>query len=95
MTNRLATTSLLALAALAGCAATPSSPTTDANFGNAVRALVQQQTLDPQAGQRNAQAVPAADGRSVGEAGERYVDSFRKPPPTTIVNVLGGAAAQR
>ncbi len=93
MTTRHPLSLGLVLALLAGCAPVPSAPESDARFGVAVRSILQQQTLDPQASERNAQSLAATDGRSTAEAGERYLDSWRKPPPTTVINVLGGSGA--
>jgi len=74
------------LLALGGCAAT-ASPEWDARFGDSVRILSSQQLIDPDSPVRNAQMQPPTDGRTVREARERHVESYRTPPPTTVINV--------
>jgi len=78
------------VAALGGCAAT-ASPEWDARFGDSARALKAQQLIDPAAPSRNAQTIRPTDGRSVREAGERYVETYRSPPPTTVINIGVGS----
>jgi len=82
-------TSMLAAAcllALGGCAAT-ASPEWDARFGESARMLSAQQVIDPAAPTRNAQSVPRTDGRTAREAADRHVESYRKPPPTNVINI--------
>lgn len=74
------------LLALGGCAAT-ASPDWDARFGDSVRILKAQQLIEPDAPARNAQASPPTDGRTAREAMDRHVESYRSPPPTTVINV--------
>ena len=74
------------LLALGGCAAT-ASPDWDARFGDSVRILKAQQLIEPDAPTRNAQAIPPTDGRTVHEAMIRHVESYRSPPPTTVINI--------
>ena len=76
--------------ALGGCAAT-ASPDWDARFGDSSRALKAQQLIDPAAPTRNAQTTRPADGRSVREAGDRYLETYRSPPPTTVINIGVGS----
>ncbi|OGB32995.1 MAG: hypothetical protein A3F78_21950 [Burkholderiales bacterium RIFCSPLOWO2_12_FULL_61_40] len=76
----------LCLLILGGCAAS-GSPQWDAQFGDRVRSLNAQQLITPQAPTHNAQATPATDGRSAREAMSRHVESYRSPPPTTVINV--------
>ena len=80
---------LAAIVLLGGCAST--SPDWDARFGDASRQLRAQQLIDPNAPLRNQGAVMAADGRSTLEANERYVDSFKAPPTTNVINIGVGA----
>jgi hypothetical protein len=83
------------LAALGGCAAS-ASPQWDAAFGDRSRALSAQQVMDLEAPIRHAGASPSADGRTVHEAMERHVDSYRKPPPSNVINIgVGGGSAAR
>jgi hypothetical protein len=74
------------LLALGGCAAT-ASPEWDARFGAGARTLNSQQLIDPAAPVKNAQAQAHADGRTVREASERQVESFRSPPPASVINI--------
>ncbi len=75
---------------LCGCAAT-ASPDWDARFGDNARALAAQQVIDPAAPTRNAQTSPRADGRSAREASERHAETYRNPPPTSVINIGVGA----
>jgi hypothetical protein len=74
------------LAVCGGCAAS-GSPGWDARFGDSVRTLQAQQAIDPAAATRNAQATPRTDGRSVREAGERHLETYRNPPATSVINI--------
>jgi len=74
------------LLALGGCAAS-ASPEWDAQFGDHVRILNAQQLIDPDAPTRNAQTNPRTDGRTTREAMDRHVESYRAPPPTTVINI--------
>jgi hypothetical protein len=74
----------------AGCAAS-TSPDFDSRFGDASRALRAQQLIDANAPKRNADAQPATDGRTMREAVDRQVESFKQPPPTNIINIGVGA----
>lgn len=80
-----------AAALLAGCAGTASE--WERTFGDASRQLRAQQLIDPAAPQRNQGAALTSDGRSTREATERYVDSFKAPPPTNVINIGVGAGA--
>jgi hypothetical protein len=75
---------------LGGCAAS-GSPDYDSRFGDAARALNAQQLLDPQAPTRNAGVTKPSDGRTVREAMDRQVDSFKQPPATNVINIGVGA----
>lgn len=83
-------------ATLGGCAAT-ASPGWDSRFGDSARTLAAQQLIDPAAPARNAQSMPATDGRTTRLAADSHVDSYRNPPSTTVVNigVGGGGGAGR
>lgn len=74
------------LLALGGCAAT-ASPGWDARFGDSARTLNSQQLVDPAAPVKNAQVQPRADGRTVREASERQVDTWRTPPAPSVINI--------
>jgi hypothetical protein len=74
------------LLALGGCVAT-ASPEWDARFGTSARTLNSQQLIDPAAPLKNAQAQARSDGRTVREAGERQVETYRNPPPPSVINI--------
>lgn len=86
MRNTKLSGAVLCLLVLGGCAAS-ASPDWDAQFGDRVRSLNAQQLITPQAPTNNAQATPSTDGRSTREAMNRHVESYRSPPPTTVINV--------
>ena len=75
----------------AGCTTATGSPGYDSRFGDAARTLRAQQLIDPDAPRRNADTQPPVDGRTVREAVDRQVDSFKKPPATNIINIGVGA----
>ena len=83
--------SAASLLALGACAAT-ASPDWDARFGDSARALRAQQVIDPAAPTRNAQATPPTAGRTVQEAGVRQVESYRSPPPASVINIGVGTS---
>lgn len=74
------------LVVLGGCAAT-ASPEWDSRFGDSSRALKAQQLIDPAAPTRNAQTTSPTAGRTVREANDRHVESYRSPPPTNVINI--------
>ena len=85
-------TSVLALAALAGCAST--TPHLDSKFGQAVNAAKAQQTIDPEAAKK-ADAAVGVDGAAAKEALDRYRESFKSPPPATnIINIGIGSGGR-
>lgn len=79
---------IAALLLQAGCAAT-ASPNTDAKFGDALRVMRAQQSIDPAAARRNGTKVPASDGQLVRGAVDSLRDTGKAPAPSTI----GGAGA--
>ena len=76
------------LSLLAGCVAI--HPDVDQHYGQAVTAAKDTQTLNPQA-TRNPNAVSGIDGMAAKETMDRYVDSFKAPPPTMNVINIGGS----
>lgn len=80
---------LAAPALLAGCAISP-TPNYDARFGDAVRQARQAQILNPQP---RAAAVQGLDGMAAKAASDRYVNSFKSPPPPVNVINIGGSLA--
>lgn len=83
--------------AVAGC--TSPTPAFDARFGESVRHLTAQQTLNPQATLANRDRVPEGlEGRPARETIERYNRSFESPPPPTqnfMIGNTGGAQGAR
>ena len=82
------------LIGLSGCAET--TPELDARYGDAVRNLRAQQTLDPQAGERNALRPMVLDGKAARAVMDNYRDSYRVPPsearsPQTVIGIGSGA----
>jgi hypothetical protein len=81
-----------AMGLLAGCVSI--HPELDQREGQAVTAAKDAQTFNPQAS-RNPKAVSGIDGRAAKETMDRYVDSFKTPPPTTnVINIGGGLGGQ-
>ena len=80
--------SLILLALLGGCAASP-TPNYDLRFGDAVRQARQQMTLNPNP---SSDPVAGMDGKAANEAVGRYQDSFKSPPPVVNVINIGGSA---
>ena len=76
------------VALLTACAST--TPTLDANFGNAVRQARAAQTLNPTASS-NRDPVLGIDGKAGAAAQERYQDSFKAPPKTFEIINIGGS----
>ena len=76
-----------ALSAQAGCVGI--HPEYDSRAGEAVVAARAMQTLNP--GGTNVNVVPGIDGRPAKETMDRYVESFKAPPPTVNVLNIGGS----
>ena len=83
--------SAAATAALSGGCAVTGTPDYDRLFGDGTRALTAQQIYDPRAPLRHAGVVPATDGRTMREALDRHVGSFKEPPATSVINIGVGA----
>jgi hypothetical protein len=96
MSNKICHGLLLTTAAfgfatmVAGCAATV-SPELDARFGDAVRAVREQQILNPGAAVSQ-DPVLGVEGAAAVSTQERYQDSFKSPPKTFEVLGIGGMA---
>lgn len=80
----------VAVMVFGGCAAS-GTPGYDSHFGEGTRALTAQQILDPKAPQRNASVVPPTDARTMREAMDRQVGSFKDPPATNVISIGVGA----
>jgi hypothetical protein len=80
--------------AVAGCAASGSAaPDYDLRFGNAVREARLRMTLNPQAA--SADPVSGMDGPAAHEAHERYLETYKAPPPVVnVINIGGGVSAR-
>ena len=68
---------IVLLGSLTGCSVS-TSPAFDSRFGDAVRTMARQQTLDPGASDKNQGLMLKGDGRMVERATERAVDSYRQ-----------------
>jgi hypothetical protein len=80
---------------LSGCAAT-GSPETDGRFGDSLRILQAGQLIAPDAPTRHGQTLPPSDGRTVSEAVQRQVESYRSPPPSNVIQIgVGGSSSGR
>ncbi len=78
---------------LAGCVS--AYPHRDLNFGQAVTSVKAAQTLYPEAGRARDPALTSGiDGRAARETMDRYVDTFKTPPPTINVLNIGGGLSQ-
>lgn len=88
MRNKKIIGTIVALALTAGCVSI--HPEVDERHGDAVRAATRAQILNPQ-GSGNAALAPGIDGRAAKETMDRYVDSFKSPPPNVNVINIGGA----
>jgi hypothetical protein len=75
---------------LSGCAAS-GTPGYDGLFGDAARALQAQQILDPESARRHAGLMRGTDGRTMREAMDRQVGSFKEPPATNVISIGVGA----
>ena len=79
---------LALFAMLGGCASR--TPHWDQTFGNAVRASIASQVLDP-AAVRNTNPVSGIDGRAARAAQARYEGSFMNPGPAEQGMTTGSA----
>ena len=68
-----------------GCA--PTSPRYDSHFGESVRMLTAQQTINPDAGSK--QVPEAMEGAAARETIVGYRDSFRDPPAPQNTFTIG------
>lgn len=76
------------LGLLAGCVSI--HPEVDQRYGQALTAARDAQTLNPQAA-HNPNAVAGIDGSAAKETMDRYVDTFKSPPPAMNVINIGGS----
>ncbi len=87
MTKKSTGVVVAGLGLLAGCVAI--HPQVDQRYGQAVTAARDAQTFNAQAS-RNPKAVSGIDGMAAKETMDRYVETFKAPPPTMNVINLGG-----
>jgi hypothetical protein len=90
MAGGMAMAGCMAALLLSGCAAS-GTPAYDSRFGDAARALQAQQVYDPQGPQRNAGVMRQTDGRTMREAMDRQLGSFKEPPTTNVISIGVGA----
>lgn len=82
---------LILLASLTATACVQTTPRWDAQFGNAVRAAIASQTIDPGAA-ANRDPVLGADSTAALGAQRRYEQSYAQPEskaPTFLINTAG------
>ena len=79
MTTLHIVTALSLVSVLTACAET--APRYETEFGNATRATLNAQIINPNAG-NNPDPVAGLDGRAANEAIENYQESFAEPKPT-------------
>jgi hypothetical protein len=89
MTKLNITAALLVTGVLSGCVET--APRYEAEFGNATRATLNVQIINPDAG-NNADPVGGLDGRAARDAINSYQKSFTNPEPTPNVFNIGVGA---
>ena len=77
---------------MAGCVAV--HPEVDRRAGEAVMSAQGAQTLNPRP-VRDPDAVSGIDGRAAKESMDRYVESFRAPPPNINVINIGGSLSDQ
>jgi hypothetical protein len=84
---------LIACAALVACAGPSATPDYDARFGDAVREARARMTLNPNP--PTAATAAGIDGRAAHEAQERYLESYKAPPPVVnVINIGAGRGGQ-
>jgi hypothetical protein len=75
---------------LSACASTGSAPSTEARFGESVRATLASQVIHPEAA-RNANPVLGIDGHAARGALKQYEKTFDAPPaPAALSLTIGG-----
>ena len=82
---------IVAMGLTAGCVSI--HPEVDQRYGEAVTTTTRAQTINPQ-GTRNPDVVSGIDGRAAKETMDRYVESFKAPPPTMNVINIGGSLSE-
>jgi type IV pilus biogenesis protein CpaD/CtpE len=90
MTTLKIATVLVSVAAL--CACVEPAPRYEAEFGNSIRATLNAQIINPDAG-NNPDPVAGLDGRAARDAINNYQKSFAKPEPAPNVFTLGVGAS--
>ncbi len=86
MTNLKIAIALSAVGLIAAC--TQPAPRFEAEFGNATRATLNAQIINPNAGS-NQDPVAGLDGRAARDAINSYQKSFAQPQPTENVFNIG------
>lgn len=84
--NKITLTLLLCL--MGGC--TTVTPNYDVKFGDALRAALVKQTINPDAG-KIPDSVTGIDGKASRESILQYQRTFKEPPPVVnVINIGGG-----
>lgn len=86
MTTLQITTVIMLAGVLSACVET--APRYEAEFGNATRATLKAQIINPDAG-NNPDPVAGLDGQAANDALENYQKSFAKPDPSPNVLNIG------
>ena len=88
MSKKITGVIVAGLGLLAGCVSI--HPEVDQRHGQAVTAARDAQMFNPQASQ-NPNAVAGIDGKAAKETMDRYLESFKSPPPPITVISVGGS----
>jgi hypothetical protein len=72
---------------------TGETPQLDAKFGDAVRSARAAQTIDPEAGTKNAGKQPTMDAESAVHSVQTLRETYKTPPPT--FTILGSPVQAR
>ena len=88
MFNKKIVATIAAVGSIAGCVSI--YPNVDQQYGEAVRAATRTQTLNPR-GTPGPKQASGIDGMAAKETMDRYVKSFKEPPPPINVINIGGA----
>lgn len=87
-TNTFHLISTLLLLAMAGCANT-TTPHYDQHYGEAVRTVIAQQTINPDAS-KNTDPVAGLDGKAAEQTMNNYDKSFSKPETGKALSITIG-----
>jgi hypothetical protein len=92
MSDKKIIATVAAFGLMAGCVSI--HPEVDHRYGDAVRAATRAQIINPD-GVRPPANASGIDGMAAKEAMDRYVNSFKEPPPTiNVINIGGSLSGQ-